>query len=175
MSMHRGAHRIPGSSPGTVAAEGDEVIPEFDSDTDIDLLHRFQEIGTSALPALETLVERLSSIDGAMLCTADGYNLCALGLDENQVGRLAALTSTLFSVSRGAMEAVAQSSHSVGAPLEQVTLRSGETQCLVFPIQHDRLGYVILCLWAERTGLGELLMEARITAREIADILRIED
>ena len=162
-----GSHR----SPGTVPSYDNDPSSAWDTETDATLLKRIEDIGAASVPVLTDLTERVPTIDGAMLCTADGYNMCALGLDENQVGRLAAMTSTLFSVSSGAMEAVAAGSPLGVEPLEQVTLRSGETQYMIFPIKHEQLGYVLMSLWAQNVTLGELLMEARISARELARIV----
>lgn len=147
----------------------------WDDETDLDILAQIESTGEATLPVLRELASRVPSIDGAMVCTADGYNLCALGLEEVQVGRLAAMTSSLYSVSRAACGAVAAQSRTGEAePLDQVTLRSGDTQYMVFPIKHDQLGYLLLSVWAEDVSLGELLMEAKISAREVERIVHDE-
>lgn len=162
-----GAHRAPG---GVKVHEDPEHL--WDDETDIDILAKIEITGEATLPVLQGLAERVPGLDGAMVCTADGYNLCALGLEEAQVGRLAAMTSSLYSVSRAACGAVAAQSRSGHAePLDQVTLRSGDSQYMVFPIEHDELGYLLLSLWAKNVSLGELLMEAKISAREIEHIV----
>ncbi len=171
MSRSRsGAHHMPAGA--AVQEVADQL---WDHETDVDVLAQIEETGTAALPVLRDLAQRVPGIDGAMVCTADGYNLCALGLEEAQVGRLAAMTSSLYSVSGAACSAVAAQSRSGHAePLEQVTLRSGDTQYMVFPIEHDELGYLLLSLWAKNVTLGELLMEAKISAREIERIVHVD-
>ena len=55
-------------------------------------------VGELVLPIMLDLHRRIPQTSAAMLCTADGFNLCALGLDESAVGRMAALTSSLYAV-----------------------------------------------------------------------------
>ncbi|MBO3129160.1 roadblock/LC7 domain-containing protein [Dermatophilus congolensis] len=147
---------------------------EWDMETDTETVSKLEEIGTATLPILESLAERLPTLEGAMLCTADGYNLCALGLESYQVGRLAAMTSTMFSVSNGAIDAIT-SDDKEASPLEQVTLKSGDSQYMIYPIQHDQLGYLLMSMWAQEITLGEFLMEAKISARELTRLVQIED
>ncbi|MDO5698591.1 MAG: roadblock/LC7 domain-containing protein [Dermatophilus congolensis] len=170
MSTDSGAHRAPAG-----VQVHDNPEPVWDDETDFDILAKIESTGEATLPVLQELAAQVPGIDGAMVCTADGYNLCALGLEEAQVGRLAAMTSSLYSVSRAACGAVAAQSRSGHEEaLDQVTLRSGDTQYMVFPIEHDQLGYLLLSVWAKDVSLGELLMEAKISAREIERIVHAE-
>ncbi len=166
-----GAHRAP-SQP----TAPEEVEHLYDDETDYDILAQIESTGKAALPVLIALAEQVDGLDGAMVCTADGYNLCAIGLEEHQVGRLAAMTSSLYSVSRAACSEIAVQTRgdSANGPLDQVTLRNGDTQYMVFPIEHEDLGYLLLGVWAKQVSLGELLMEAKISARKIADIVKDE-
>lgn len=170
MSDSTGSHRAP---TGVQTHEPTET--PWDDETDFDILAQIETTGEATLPVLQELVKRVPTIDGAMVCTADGYNLCALGLEEAQVGRLAAMTSSLFSVSGAACGAVAAQSRSgTSEALDQVTLRSGDSQYMIFPIKHDQLGYLLLSVWAKDVSLGELLMEAKISAREVERIVHDE-
>ena len=53
-------------------------------------------LGRYVLPALETLAGWLPHLRCATLCTADGFNVCSIGITEKQLGRLAALAGSLL-------------------------------------------------------------------------------
>ena len=48
------------------------------------------EIGARLLPVLERLVRSMPTTTGALVATADGFNLCALGLPADRVERICA-------------------------------------------------------------------------------------
>ncbi len=56
------------------------------------------QIGHALVPVLEKLEKSLPGFTSAMICTADGFNLCTLGVEEEQVTRLSAMTSSLHSI-----------------------------------------------------------------------------
>jgi hypothetical protein len=61
------------------------------------------ETGTRLVPVLERLAGALPSATGVMVATADGFNLCALGLAADRVERVCAMTSALFSMASTAL------------------------------------------------------------------------
>jgi predicted regulator of Ras-like GTPase activity (Roadblock/LC7/MglB family) len=116
---------------------------------------------------MEQLFERLPQVRASILCSADGFNLCALGVDEYQVSRLAALNSSLYAVSGAAVEASSGSPR----PLDFVTLVSGGQLCVLIAIAHPTRGHLLLCASAEDVRLGGLLYEVRTTAERLASLL----
>jgi predicted regulator of Ras-like GTPase activity (Roadblock/LC7/MglB family) len=122
-------------------------------------------IGTRAAPQLQVLVDLVPTLTSAMLCTTDGLNLCALGAEEGQVARLAALTSSLYAVS-GASVVSRPRSH--GAALDHITLTAGNNLMVVTAIPHASLGRVLLWAAADDVTLGLLLLAVRQTAERVA-------
>ncbi|MEY2688490.1 MAG: hypothetical protein RL375_2688 [Pseudomonadota bacterium] len=55
-------------------------------------------MGKRAIPAMDRLAERLPQLRCAVLCTADGFNVCSIGVTEQQLGKMAALTGSLFTM-----------------------------------------------------------------------------
>lgn len=63
-------------------------------------------LGKLFIPALEKMATRISNLRCAVLCTHDGFNICSLGLREDQVGKMAALSSSLISVGQATVNTV---------------------------------------------------------------------
>jgi predicted regulator of Ras-like GTPase activity (Roadblock/LC7/MglB family) len=158
-----GAHAYVGG-----AALEDDYYEAADDDVFDEWTVRSEEIGHASVPVLLEIGERLPSMDAAMLCTADGFNLCAVGVDEEQVGRLAALSSSLYSVS-GATAGALDSGRS--EPLDVVSLVSQSRQLIVISLAHQTLGYLLLVVSAKDVRLGEMLVVARGAARQITGLL----
>lgn len=126
-------------------------------------------MGEVALPLVRDLHDRVPQLTAVMVCTADGFNLCALGVDEYHVGQLAALTSSLYAVSAAAMRAAAGASE---MPLDHITLVRGTTHLVSTSMAHPRLGQVLLWAVADDVPLGLLLVSVRGTSERLAGALR---
>ncbi len=55
-------------------------------------------LGRTLKPAMDELARRVPNLHSAMVCTSDGFNLCALNIAEDKVARMAALSSSLFAL-----------------------------------------------------------------------------
>ncbi len=124
------------------------------------------EAGLAALPAIEALNEKLPNLEAVMLSTLDGFNICALGVAEEAVGRSAALASSLHAVSTAA----AGQGRARGS-LDYLTLVSEGTITVYTTVAHDRVGSLLL--WARGTdiALGMLLHAVRAAGAQIAEAL----
>ncbi len=127
-----------------------------------------EQIGRALLPVLRTLAESLPTFSSAMICTADGFNLCALGVDEIEVSRLSAMTSSLHSIA----DSVSGSVHDDrGGPLDMVTLTNGASKTVVLAVRDLIVGQLLIWVTVGDDSLGALLMRAKVAAGSVRDQL----
>lgn len=122
-------------------------------------------IGGMALPRLEKVKQSVPEIRSAMLCTADGMNLCALGIEPQDVGRMAALNSSLFAVSSSQAEIV--SSGAASRSETMVNVSTGRGHLALASFVQAPLGQMLLSLSAEGLQLGTLIVHARPASADI--------
>jgi predicted regulator of Ras-like GTPase activity (Roadblock/LC7/MglB family) len=123
-----------------------------------------QALGQFVLPAMEQLHQRIPKLTAAVLCTPDGFNVCSLGVDEKQVGKLAALAGSLLSVGNAAM---AELQPGLGEqPMDLLTLRAGTFHILGLKVRQSN-GHLVLLVAAPDTVLGVMIMGAQFVAHEI--------
>ncbi|OIO60513.1 MAG: hypothetical protein COX57_07260 [Alphaproteobacteria bacterium CG_4_10_14_0_2_um_filter_63_37] len=121
--------------------------------------------GRFVQPALEGLPQRLTHKGSAVLCSPDGFNLCSVGVTSDQIGKMAALASSLIAIG----EATASAVHTDAASAEQLdllTLQSGSltTVCIKVPCLDS---YLLLMVSAHATALGVVLTVTRSVADEV--------
>lgn len=121
-------------------------------------------VGKVALPVMEELIERLPNISSAVLCTADGLNLCALEVDEMVVGKLSSLGSTLFSIGNSVIDTVLPDGKSENNTHKEVIIAIDNVQVMVIEVEHPGLGNLILLVSVKDTATGVILMTLRYTA-----------
>lgn len=126
------------------------------------------DLGGLVLPALERLVEDNSAIRAAMVCTDDGLNLAAVGLEQANVGRIAALTSSLRAVASAHVSATSP----VGDSQPHVSISVEETNTVALAVPADNDGRLLLVAVADGLALGMLLVAARRAAGEVAEAVR---
>jgi len=118
-------------------------------------------LGNFVLPAMQELPKRIPKLAAAMLCTPDGFNICSLGVDERQVGKLAALSGSLLSVGSATMTELRASQSNV--PPELLTIQSGTFQIVSLRVRQAS-GYLTLTIAADDTPLGVMLVGGRYVA-----------
>lgn len=116
--------------------------------------------GEQLLPLLQALEDSLPGLESAMVCTADGFNLCSLGFDAGTVRRVSAMSSSLTSLA----SAVTATSRPVLADegdtsLALLTLVHGASITVVLPVRRDH-DDLLLWVTAGDTTLGALLVHA---------------
>ena len=129
-------------------------------------------VGELVLPIMLDLHRRIPQTSAAMLCTADGFNLCALGLDESAVGRMAALTSSLYAVANAS---ASENVRTGGEQLDYLTLVSRASLKVVTSIPHPALGRLLMWAAADDIALGVLLVGVRGAADQIRRTLALAD
>ena len=125
-------------------------------------------LGQHFLPALEKLAVRIPNLRCAMLCTPDGFNLCSIGLSEDQVGKMAALSSSLLSVGDAAVSSLS-TNDAPTAPMEIMTMEADGLQIVSVKIERPSNYFVLMA--AARSPLGVILMGVKATANDIRQIL----
>ncbi len=119
-----------------------------------------EEVGVQLLPALERLDRSLASMTTAMVATADGLNLAALGLREDQVERVSAMAGALHSMSTATTSAIVDPSGSVASP-DLLTISHGDAATVVLAISGLSLGPALLWVTARLDTLGAVIYHAR--------------
>lgn len=128
-------------------------------------------LGRTLLPVLEPIRGRLPRLVSAMVCTADGFNLCALNTDEHQVTRMAALTSSLFGLASAHGE-VTQGPES--PPAHTLIMENGNQCTVIVGRPQELIGHAVLQVVTENTTLGQALVAAKATLAEICSVLDTE-
>ncbi len=125
-------------------------------------------LGQLFLPAIEKMATRIPQLRCAVLCTPDGFNICSLGLTEDQVGKMAALSSSLLSVGDATVGSLAADGASPGT-LEILTMESDGLQIVTTKI-HRSTGHLVLMAGA-RAPLGVVLVGVKATAADLLKLL----
>lgn len=125
-----------------------------------------EQIGRALLPILHQIIETTPTVSSAMICTADGFNLCSVGLDETDVSRVSAMTSSLHSIADAVTDAVDKGED---RPLDMVSMAHGTHATVVLAVRHLVTGELLLWLTGEAEMLGVLLVRARAAAAFIRE------
>lgn len=120
-----------------------------------------RSLGMISLPYLQRLADDVPELTTAMICSGDGLNLAALGVDGELTGRLAALSSSLFGVA-GAHREVTNGEHADSSTM--VNIAGEHTQSVLLRMDVDNVGQLVLVAVAEDVTLGLLVVAVRNTA-----------
>jgi predicted regulator of Ras-like GTPase activity (Roadblock/LC7/MglB family) len=120
-----------------------------------------EETGARLVPVLEQLAAALPSATGVLVSTADGFNLCALGLPADRVERVCAMTSALFSMGTTALP------DDDPGQAELLTISTSEACTVVLAVPGLSLGAALLWVSARHETLGAMVYRARAAAAEI--------
>ncbi|MGL4743184.1 MAG: hypothetical protein ACRCXL_02160 [Dermatophilaceae bacterium] len=128
---------------------------------DWDVLSR--DLGAAVQPELAELSDRVDGADLVLFCTADGLNLCALGISRRDVGRVSALVSSIFSTATALRTAGRATS-------EGMTVHLSDDGSSVVLVQVEVAGTGTFILGAHATEVPHaiLLIETRRMAERIA-------
>lgn len=128
-------------------------------------------IGRRVLPALEKLSQKTPGLVVSSLCSADGFNLCSIGLDPTQVYKMAAVSSTLFAVSVSVLTEVRKEAVTLEA-FDMLSLTSGSLQIIGVRVPFIKNRHLVLLVATENTPIGAVMAATRSTAAEITDLLK---
>jgi predicted regulator of Ras-like GTPase activity (Roadblock/LC7/MglB family) len=142
-------------------------MPPNDNNTPKEWLMDSAAMGRLVLPAFEVIPKKLPQCVCAMLCTPEGFNLCSIGVTPDQLGKVAALASSLISLGEATVNAV---NNTPGGELDVLTLQAGELTTVGIKVPHVS-GYLLLMVSARSTPLGAILTVARSTAQRVQELL----
>lgn len=122
-------------------------------------------IGKLVLPTMNLLSQKLPRMDGATLCTADGFNVCSIGLDSQDVGKMSSLSSSMFALTGSIIESVTNKEDS--ADKKEVFISTGDTQIVLVQVSHPKLDSLVLLVSVTDTSTGVILMAVRFVVAEL--------
>ena len=120
-------------------------------------------LGKVFLPALEKMAKRIPHLQCTVLCTHDGFNICSLGLREDQVGKMAALSSSLLSVGQATVNIV--STEEGSSPLEIITMECAGVQTVIAMIPMSTNRMVLMA--SSQAPLGAVLVGIKAASVEL--------
>lgn len=123
-------------------------------------------IGQLVRPDLQAVKERVLTLASAMITTLDGRPLDTIGLTDDQVARLCAMSGSVHATAAAAVQALAAAQDAEGPDV--ITLHHGQQQTVVLTVPSDAAGTLLLWLTADAASLGVLLIHARSTADAIS-------
>lgn len=127
-----------------------------------------KEIGNLVIDDIKDLQTRLAGLSGAILTTADGFNICSLGIDSQDVGKGASLTSTMFSLTQAITETILENASQVAEEEKQeVVISLGNMQIVALQVQHPSLDSLVFLVAAKDTMVGLLLANVRLVVSKI--------
>ena len=118
-------------------------------------------MGEAVLPTMELLPQRIPKLSAAVLCTPDGFNICSLGVDERQVGKLAALSGSLLSIGHATVSEILPGG--AGDQLELLSLKGGNYQVVGTKVRQPT-SHLVLLVAAPDTALGIMIVGAQYVA-----------
>ena len=133
-------------------------------------------MGKRAIPAMDRLAERLPQLRCAVLCTADGFNVCSIGVTEQQLGKMAALTGSLFTMGAATLASLDDDASNVTSirrtsPGELGVLTLEASGCIIVAVQVPHATQtLVLLIAAQHTALGVLHLRARQSAEELGEL-----
>lgn len=127
-----------------------------------------RSLGMIALPYLRRLADDVPELTAGMVCSGDGLNLAALGVDGGLTGRLAALSSSLFGVA-GAHRQVTSGSDDDGSTMVNIT--GDHTQAVLLRMEVKNVGQLVIVAAAEDVTLGVLVVAVRRAADALKQFL----
>jgi len=126
------------------------------------------ELGVLLRPAFRKMISRIPQLRNALICTPDGFNVCSVGVAENLVGRMAALTSSVNSIG-DALASDFSWDVPAGGLLDIITMEAQGLQIASITIADTRQPLILMV--SARTSLGVILVNIKAAAAEIRELL----
>lgn len=131
-------------------------------------------IGKFVLPIMKTLNDKMPNMLGAVLCTADGFNICSIGLEEVNVGKMASLSSSMFSIGNAVIDTLSENMDSLSESKEQkkeLLLTIDSFQVVIVEVKHGRSDNLVLLVAVDQTATGIVFMTIRKVVNMLEDKL----
>lgn len=128
-------------------------------------------IGEFVLPVMEELAGKLPGMDSAVLCTADGLNICSLEINDDIVGKMSSLSSTLFSIGNSVIETILSKEELSKGDNKEVIVTINNVQVMAVEVKCPQLGNLILLVAVRDTAIGVILMTLRYITAQLEEKL----
>lgn len=125
-------------------------------------------MGELVLPAMNMLSQKLPQLVGATLCTADGFNVCSIGMENSDVGKMSSLSSSMFAITNSVMETMTRNQ---GSDKKEVLVTAGKMHVVLIQVSHPSLNDLVLLVSVENTSTGVLLVAIRYIVTELEKAL----
>lgn len=123
-----------------------------------------QRYGQIALPAMEALPNKLNNLISAMLCTPEGFNVCAIGFENEKVAKMAAVSSSLYAMAKSVLTAFSEKKDST---IDTISIHSHNMDILGKKIDIEKDRSLILIIASKKTQPGLQLYAARSIEQEL--------
>lgn len=126
-------------------------------------------LGERVLPTMRELPKRVPKLSAAVLCTPDGLNICSIGLDEAQVGKLSALSGSLLSMGNAAVREL-RPGDEANVAADSLAIKVGNFQLLSIRVDKPN-GHLVLTIAADDCALGLMIVSAEYVVRELIKVI----
>lgn len=127
-----------------------------------------EQIGLALLPILRRAVAATPAITSALIGTADGFNLCALGLEEAHIAQVSAMTGALLSVAESVTDVFDESDDH---PTDVVSITHGDHTTVVLAVRHLIIGQLLIWLTGHVSAAAPIESVARDVATSVEMLL----
>lgn len=119
-----------------------------------------REIGKFVLPIIKDLTKRLPELKNVVLCSADGLNICSVGIEGPSIGKMSSLSSSIFALG-DSIVAETLPNNSLEKEKKEILMIIEETQIMVSEVDYPKLGGLVLLVTVGETTTGALLVTLR--------------
>lgn len=110
--------------------------------------------GEKAMPIMSALPKKLSGLMSAMLCTPEGFNVCAIGFEDGEIAKMAAVSSSLYGMAKSVLTAFSGKKDSAMNTInihsddldilgKKIDLANGKSLILIIASQNAQVGLQI--------------------------------
>lgn len=143
LGTHPATDHVAEVLPLRPAAPKQDTGVEMDSAIAADWGLWSEQIGLALVPILRRAVQSTPAITSALITTADGFNLCALGLDEAHISHVSAMTGALLSIAESVTDVFDDSDDHA---MDLVSLAHGGHTTVVLAVRQLIIGQVLVWL-----------------------------
>jgi predicted regulator of Ras-like GTPase activity (Roadblock/LC7/MglB family) len=153
-------------APAPDAAVQPAVQPAGEEDEADDAKAYLTDLGLLLRPAFSAMIDRIPKIRYAVLCTPDGFNVCSTGVGNEQIGKMAAISSSLLVVGEALVTAATGNTD-----LDILTMESQGMQIVSTRVTAG--GRSIILLICARTPLGVILVNVKAAVPQLRTLMEL--
>lgn len=140
----------------------------FEDAKQAQLEQELRSYGEKSLPIMEALPNKLSDLISAMLCTPEGFNVCAIGFKNDDIAKMAAVSSSLYAMAKSVVKAFSGAKDN---QIDTITIHSKEMDILGRKIAISDGKSLILIIASNKTTTGLQLYAAEYVEKQLQQVL----